>query len=115
MAGEATCGQCGAPLKPGARFCASCGAPVAAAAPAAPASDPAWEKLKARLEKAMAEAKAALDEAAAGHLDDEGLRKKLFAAGLVVHDDRALMLDLENGRWAAYDGLEVRFQPFETA
>ena len=117
MAAEATCGTCGTPFDPGARFCGKCGAPRAEAAAAKPAAaaDSSWKELKPKLEQAAAAAHAALEEAEGGQLEDEELRKKLFKAGLVVHEHVAWMLDVENGRWAAYDGLEVRLSPLEDA
>ena len=113
----ATCGKCGTPYGPDASFCGSCGAPRAEAAVAKPAAaaDSAWQELKPKLEQAAAAAHAALDEASSGQIDEDELRKKLFKAGHVVHDHVAWMLDVEQGRWSCYDGLELRPNPLDAS
>jgi hypothetical protein len=76
--------------------------------PLNPTVDP--RPLLARLERALAEYRARLDELADGRLDLEGFRNRTrdLRLGAVVDGDAAWLLDLEQGRWFYCDGTRLR-------
>jgi hypothetical protein len=72
------------------------------------AGGPLSRPLAARLDRALEECDEAICSYQAGLLDDDELRRELFRAGMVIHDDEAWLLDLVAGRWQRWDGLRLR-------
>jgi hypothetical protein len=66
-----------------------------------------------QLEQALDECDEAICAYQAGLLDDEELRRELFRAGTVIHDDEAWLLDLVRVCWRQWDG--VRLQSIQGA
>lgn len=66
--------------------------------------------LLARLERALADYRAQLEELADGRLDLETFRSRTrdFRLGAVVDGEAAWLLDLEQGRWFYCDGAQLR-------
>jgi hypothetical protein len=66
------------------------------------------DPLAERLDRALDECDEAICAYQAGLLDDEELRRELFRAGTVIHDDEAWLLDLARVRWQQWDGLRLQ-------
>lgn len=66
------------------------------------------DPLAERLDRALDECDEAICSYQAGLLDDEELRRELFRAGTVIHDDEAWLLDLARVRWQQWDGLRLQ-------
>jgi hypothetical protein len=98
------CGECGAQLKEGARFCTSCGAAVPAGAGAAADAPDEVDELHERLQQALNDYSALVEEAATADLDDGAFLERAFKLGLIVRDNDAWLLDLPTSRWWRYDG-----------
>lgn len=96
----ADCTACGEPVVSEAHFCQACGAPQ----DEAPAPDDA---LFDALQAALDELSRILADLQAGHIEPEAAQQRAFRSGLVVHDDRAWMLDVVRGCWFVYDGLRL--------
>jgi hypothetical protein len=60
------------------------------------------------LERALEACDEAICAYQAGLLDDDELRRGLFRAGTVIHDDAAWLLDLARACWHQWDGVRLR-------
>ena len=60
------------------------------------------------LELALATYSRLVSEYGAGTIDEAAFRQRIFQAGLIVHDDHAWIFDFATGKWAHYDGFQLR-------
>jgi hypothetical protein len=68
-----------------------------------PPADAIWAELHAAMDSMAAD----LDDFSAGRIDEATCRKRVLAAGLIVHDDDAWIIDLAHHTVHRFDGLQL--------
>ncbi|MEX2237876.1 MAG: zinc ribbon domain-containing protein [Dehalococcoidia bacterium] len=110
--GPEPCAACGVVSAPGDQFCAGCGGALKDGS-AVPATDGAGQTgldpaVADALQASLNEYSQLLEKFDANEIDEATFMKGAFAAGLVVREGEAWLLDLDQGRWWRYDGLTMQ-------